>query len=127
MKTKARILVVDDSALARRTTRQALEQLGYDVEEANDGIQALERYYLQPHDLVILDLVMHGMYGMDVLSRIREIKKDARVLIATADIQKTTAEQARAAGAAGVLNKPLARAALATAAERVLSGGDAWI
>jgi len=126
MTNKPRILVVDDSALARRTTRQTLEQLGYEVEEATDGVEALERYFLKPHDLVILDLVMHGMYGMDVLTKIRSLHADARVLIATADIQSSTAQQAREAGAAGVLNKPVGRAALAAATERVLAGGEAW-
>jgi two-component system chemotaxis response regulator CheY len=123
---KPRVLIVDDSSLARRTTRLVLEQSGYEVEEAVDGIQALERYFLQPHDLVILDMVMNGMYGLEVLSKLREMKPDARVLVATADIQKTTAEQVRAAGAAGLLNKPIVRATLIAAAERVLHGGDTW-
>ena len=58
---KAKILIVDDSSLARRTTRPVLEAMGHTVEEATDGSQALERYYLNRHDLVILDMVMTGM------------------------------------------------------------------
>ena len=42
---KARVLVVDDSALSRRTLRQILEPAGYDVVEAEDGLSALERYF----------------------------------------------------------------------------------
>jgi two-component system chemotaxis response regulator CheY len=121
-----RVLVVDDSSLARRTTRQALEQSGYAVEEAVDGMQALERYFLQPYDLVILDMVMAGMYGLDVLAKIREIKPDARVLVATADIQKSTVEKVRAAGAVGILNKPIPREVLVAAAARVLEGEQLW-
>ena len=92
----AKILVVDDSGLARRMLRQLLEQLGYAVEEAADGVEALERYVLNRHDLVMLDMVMHGMYGLEVLTRFRELNPKLPVVIATADIQKSTREQVRA-------------------------------
>ena len=91
---KAKVLIVDDSALARRTLRQALESMGYAVDEASDGAQALERFFLTPPELVILDMVMSGMYGLDVLAKMREMNPAVRVLVSTADIQKTTAAQA---------------------------------
>ena len=122
----AQILIVDDSALARRTLRQHLEEAGHTVDEATDGAQALERYFLHRPELVILDLVMNGMYGLDVLAKIREIDPEARVIVATADIQRSTAEQAKAAGAKGLLNKPVNRSALAGALETVLKGGHTW-
>ncbi|HEX3703045.1 MAG TPA: response regulator, partial [Vicinamibacterales bacterium] len=61
----ARVLVVDDSGLARRSVRQILEPAGYAMLEADDGMVALERYFLDKPDLVLLDLVMHGMTGLD--------------------------------------------------------------
>ena len=64
---KAKVLIVDDSALARRTLRQILEAAGYEVAEAEDGLNALERYFLEKPDVVMLDLVMKGMYGLEVL------------------------------------------------------------
>jgi Response regulator containing CheY-like receiver, AAA-type ATPase, and DNA-binding domains len=124
--TKKRFLIVDDSALARRTLRQHLEGLGHSVEEASDGAQALERFYLNPPDMVILDMVMTGMYGLEVLTKIREMKPDALVIVATADIQTSTAEQVRAAGAKALLNKPVNREALASTIETVLNGGQRW-
>lgn len=123
---KARILIVDDSSLARRTTRQVLQEMGHTVEEASDGAQALERYFLNRHDLVILDMVMNGMYGLEVLAKMRELNPDARVIVATADIQESTQEQARAAGAAAFINKPLNRQALSTLVTRILDGGAVW-
>lgn len=123
---KTRILVVDDSALARRTLRQALEELGCQVEEASDGAQALERFFLGAPDVVILDMVMSGMYGLEVLAKIRELKPEARVIVATADIQRTTAEQVKEAGAQGILNKPVNRQALAATLKTVLEGGHTW-
>lgn len=122
----AKVLIVDDSSLARRTTRHLLEQMGHVVEEASDGAQALERYYINRHDLVILDMVMHGMYGLDVLAKMRELNPDVRVIVATADIQTSTREQARAAGAAAFVNKPLNRDQLADTVTTVLEGGVLW-
>jgi two-component system, chemotaxis family, chemotaxis protein CheY len=103
----ANVLVVDDSSLARRTTRRILEEMGHIVEEATDGAQALERYYINRHDLVVLDMVMTGMYGMEVLAKMRELNPEVQVIVATADIQTSTREQARAAGAAAFVNKPV--------------------
>lgn len=122
----AKILVVDDSGLARRLTRQFLEELGHSVEEATDGAQALERYVLNRHDLVILDMVMHGMYGLEVLTKLRELNPALPVVVVTADIQKSTREDVKAAGAAAVINKPLNRDELAGVLGTVLSGGSVW-
>src|SRR5207237_152708 len=76
-------------------------------EEATDGPQALERYVLNKHDLVVLDMVMHGMYGVEVLAKLRELNPDLPVIVLTADIQKTTRDQVKAAGAAAMIHKPV--------------------
>ena len=123
---KIKVLIVDDSSLARRTLRQSLESLGHTVEDASDGAQALERFYLNPPELVILDMVMTGMYGLEVLAKMREMNPAVRVLVATADIQKSTSDQVRSAGALGILNKPVNRDQLATAIATILAGGHTW-
>jgi two-component system chemotaxis response regulator CheY len=106
---KGKILVVDDSALARRSLRQILETAGCEVIEAEDGLSALERYYLERPDVVLLDLVMRGMYGLDVLHKLRELDADARVVVVTADIQSSSHALAAAAGAKAFINKPFDR------------------
>lgn len=121
-----RVLIVDDSALARRTLRLLLEELNFTVEEAADGAQALERFYLNPHDLVVLDMVMSGMYGAEVLEKIRAMKPDAKVIVATADVQKSTAEQVRSSGAMAILNKPINRKQLADTVASVFEGKRTW-
>ncbi len=121
-----KILLVDDSSLARRSARQILKELGHEVEEASDGAQALERYFLGRHDIVLLDMVMTGMYGLEVLAKLREFDPRARVIVVTADIQKSTEEQARAAGASAFLNKPLNRARLHETVAAVLEGTFKW-
>ena len=122
----AKVLIVDDSALARRTLRQALEEQGHQVEEASDGAEALERFYINKPELVILDMVMKGMYGLEVLTKMLQMNSEARVIVATADIQTTTAEQVRAAGAKAILNKPVNRQQLAVTIKLVLEGGNTW-
>ena len=122
----ANILIVDDSSLTRRTLRGLLEEMGHKVDDASDGTQALEAYFLRRPDLVILDMVMSGMYGTEVLAKIREMNPDARVIVATADIQQSTADQVKAAGAAGILNKPINKAKLTAALTTVLAGGNTW-
>jgi two-component system, chemotaxis family, chemotaxis protein CheY len=100
--------------------------MGHSVEEAPDGATALERYYLHRHDLVLLDMVMNGMYGLEVLAKMRELNPDARIIVATADIQNSTRDMARTAGASAFVNKPVSRKTLAEAVTAVLTGGVAW-
>lgn len=102
-----KVLVVDDSGLARRRVRGILEGAGYDVIEAEDGLSALERYFLSKPDLVVLDLVMKGMYGLDVLNKLREMDPAARVIVVSADVQASSQEMVERAGAAGFLTKPI--------------------
>jgi len=103
----AKIMVVDDSALSRRTMRRVLETAGYDVVEATDGIAALEMYFIERPEAVLLDLVMKGMYGLDVLSKLREMDPNVRVIIVSADIQSSTRTLAAEGGAYALINKPL--------------------
>jgi len=117
-----RILVVDDSGLARRGTRRVLEGAGYSVLEAEDGMVALERYFVDKPDLVVLDLVMKGMYGLEVLSKLRELDPRARVIVLSADIQTSSRQMVNDAGAAAFLNKPVTPEDLLNAVSAALQG-----
>lgn len=114
------VLVVDDSGLARRSARHILEPAGYAIAEADDGMAALERYFLEKPDVVLLDLVMRGMSGLDVLAKLRQIDPDARVVVVSADVQDSSRQLAMDAGAAGFITKPVERAALLKAVAHVL-------
>jgi two-component system chemotaxis response regulator CheY len=103
----ARVLVIDDSGLARRNARQILASSGFDVIEAHDGISGLERYFVDKPDVVLLDLVMNGMYGLEVLGKLLELDPAARVIVVSADIQKPSRDLAASAGARAFVNKPL--------------------
>lgn len=120
------VLVVDDSGFARRTLRLILESAGMVVDEASNGNDALERYFLRRPNLVLLDLVMEGMTGMEVLARLRELDPQARVVVATADVQSATRAEAQASGASGFINKPFESSQVLKTLATVLSGGMAW-
>jgi two-component system, chemotaxis family, chemotaxis protein CheY len=117
---RPKVLVVDDSGLARRSTRRVLEMAGYDVVEAEDGLSAIEQYFVEKPAVVLLDLVMKGMYGLDVLAKLREIDPAARVIVISADIQVSSRELVEAAGATAFLNKPAAPPAIVSAVEQAL-------
>jgi len=123
---KYKLLLVDDSGLARRSMRAMLEDDGFDVVEAEDGMVALEKYFVEKPDLVMLDLVMKGMYGLDVLAKLRELDPAARVIVFSADVQSSSQEMVQAAGASGFINKPIDRAHLIQAVRSVLEGGTKW-
>jgi two-component system chemotaxis response regulator CheY len=123
---KSKILVVDDSGLARRLTRRILEELGHEVDEASDGAQALERYVLEQHDLIVLDIVMHGMQGLEVLAKFRELNPAVKVIIVSADIQRSTRDQAKEGGAFAMVNKPINKEQLAEVLALMQTGGSAW-
>jgi two-component system chemotaxis response regulator CheY len=119
---KGRILVVDDSGLARRRARGILEGAGYEVIEAEDGMSALEHYVVSKPDLVLLDLVMKGMYGLDVLTKLRQIDGAARVIVVSADVQTSSHDMVADAGAAGFLTKPIAADEVLTLVGSTLAG-----
>ncbi len=119
----AKILVVDDSGMSRRTLRKILEPEGHEIIEAEEGIIALERYFLEKPDLVFLDLTMTGMYGIDVLNKLREMDPQARVIVGSADIQSSTREMVEAGGASGFINKPFTSDKVLSILNKVLRGG----
>jgi len=118
-----KVLIVDDSALSRRTLRRILESAGYEVLEAHDGMTALEVYFLEKPGLVLLDLVMKGMYGLEVLEKLREMDQHVRVVVASADIQSSTRKLVDEAGALGFINKPFVPEEVIAAIEAALAEG----
>ena len=121
-----KVLLVDDSGLARRSTRRILEGAGYEVVEAEDGMAAIEQYFVEKPDVVMLDLVMKGMYGLEVLSKLREMDPDARVVVLSADVQTSSRELVQAAGASGFLTKPADPGQMLDVVARAAQRGDSW-
>src|SRR6187455_2767475 len=118
----ATILVVDDSNLSRRTSRRILESGGHRVRDVADGMAALEQYTLERPDVVLLDVTMADMNGLEVLRQLRAMDPAARVVMATADVQSSTREMALAGGAAGFVTKPLSGEVILAAVASALEG-----
>jgi two-component system chemotaxis response regulator CheY len=124
--TGAKVLLVDDSAMARRSTRRVLEEAGYTVVEAEDGLSALEQFAVEKPDVVLLDLVMKGMYGLDVLQKLRELDPAVRVVVISADIQTSSRDMVKAAGAAAFINKPVSVGQIVKTVAEVMSENSRW-
>jgi two-component system chemotaxis response regulator CheY len=119
----ATILLVDDSNLSRRILRRILEPEGHAILEASNGLGAIEQYVLEHPDLVMLDMTMGDMHGLDVLSKLRELDPRARVIVATADIQSSTRILVHEGGGAGFVSKPFSEEQVRDTVNTVLAGG----
>ncbi len=101
--------------------RAILDSAGHEVVEATDGITGLERYFLDKPELVMFDLTMTGMHGLEVLEKLWEMDPGPRVIVASADIQSSTRTMVAPAGAKGMINKPLAAEAVLQTITQVLT------
>jgi two-component system chemotaxis response regulator CheY len=110
-----RILVVDDSSLVRLYYRGALEQAGFAVEQAINGIEAMEKVLAQPFDLVIVDINMPKMDGFSFLRDLRRVNSDVATLpalIISTEAGNQDVADGRVAGANFYLVKPISQADL---------------
>ena len=106
----ARVLVVDDSSLVRLYYRTALEEAGFQVEQANKGIEAMEKELSEPFDLVIVDVNMPRMDGFTFLRSLRSVTSDVATvpaLMISTEAAVQDVSEARAAGANFYLVKPV--------------------
>ena len=107
MKSGKKILIVDDELSVRNSLREWFLEDGFAVETAEDGNAALQRMSSGPYDIVIIDLKMPGMDGITLERRIREIDKDAAIIILTAFASVETAVEALKLGAFDYVTKPV--------------------
>lgn len=103
-----RVLIVDDEKNIRLTLVQTLEPLGVEVDTAANGEEALGKLEQNDFGLILLDLKMPGMDGMQVLEKIREVRPDIRVIIITAYGSIESAVEAMKLGAVDFIQKPFA-------------------
>ena len=121
MTQPARILIVDDEPNVRLGFRTALETAGYVVHEAADGMDALDQLERSSVTLVLLDLQMPLLGGMDVLRRLREAGNAVPVVIVTAHGSIPDAVAAMKLGAIDFLSKPLTPTELRRVVQEVVA------
>ena len=102
----ARILIVDDEEIVIRSCLRILAEKGYEIDAQMDGSGALSRIDECHYDVIILDLMMPKMDGLEVLRRVKANHPDIEVIMVTGLAQEKTAERAMHLGAFGYLPKP---------------------
>lgn len=107
---RTRILIVDDSSLVRLYYRNALETAGFEVEQAGNGIEAMEKVLARAFDLVIVDVNMPRMDGLSFMREVRRAASDVATipaLIISTEAGQQDIEDSRVAGANFYLVKPV--------------------
>lgn len=115
------ILVVDDDRTTRHLIRLQLRSAGFAVETATDGATALARLRSKPYDLVLLDVWMPGMDGLEMLARLRAEPSHPKVVVMTADGTSETLLRAIREHAYRYVTKPVEPKALIALVREVLS------
>ncbi len=115
---KRAVLVVDDDAVLARSLKRVLVNAGYDVTVAENGIAAMERIQSHPFDVILSDIQMPGMSGVDLLSTVRAYDLDVPVILMTGDPTLETAMEALSLGALKYLVKPTSHNDVLKAVER---------
>ncbi len=117
----ARILIVDDAAFMRMRCSKLLGEKGYEVVEAANGAEALERYKERQPDGVLLDITMPKMDGIVTLQEIMKIDPNARVAMVTAMGQRAMVMNALKAGARDFVVKPFDGARVLDTVQKLIS------
>lgn len=114
------VLIVDDEKNVRLTLARSLESLELETDNAGNGEEALAKLKEKEYDLILLDLRMPGMDGMEVLRNIREIHPDIHVIIITAYGTIESAVEAMKLGAVDFIQKPFAPMEIRELVSRVM-------
>jgi two-component system chemotaxis response regulator CheY len=103
-----KILIVDDSNFSQRTMANLIKKFLEDVDIyfANDGQEGLEAYKRISPDYTFVDLLMPNMSGKDMIGLIKEFRADAKIIVASADVQKRVREEIEGLGIMSFINKP---------------------
>jgi CheY-like chemotaxis protein len=106
---KVRRLYIEDGADYRRLVRHALQADGYDMLEAEDGLAGIQVARAEQPDLILMDMELPDLTGLEVTTRLRSLAetRDVPIVALTASMQTTDRERCLAAGCNGFLNKPI--------------------
>lgn len=118
----SKILSVDDSSSFRSMISFALSDAGYNVDEASDGQEGLDKAKAEDYNLVITDINMPGIDGISLLKELRSLPKYKHIpiIILTTESSKERKQEAKSAGATGWIVKPFDRDQLLSAVKKVL-------
>lgn len=116
-----KLLVAEDEEILRMLIVDTLEDDDYEIDEAEDGAEALSYIEANEYDLVLLDYMMPEMTGLEVIKKVREQgNHDVKIMMLTAKAQKKDEEVAREAGADYFISKPFSPVELANVVGDIL-------
>ena len=101
-----KVLVVDDEDILRMLLTDTLEFEGFQVEEAEDGVEALEKIQSNQYDAILLDYMMPRMTGLELLERLQPLELATPIIMLTAKAQQADQDAALAKGASYFMPKP---------------------
>ena len=117
----AKILTVDDAAFMRKVIKDTLSKAGYsEIYEAEDGAQAVEKYNELKPNLVLMDITMPNMDGLQALKKIKEDYPDAKIVMCTAMGQEGMVVDAIKSGARDFIVKPFNAERIVQTAQAIL-------
>ena len=117
----ASVLIVDDTLFMRASIKQMLEANGHSVAgEASNGVEAIERFAAVKPDVILMDITMPDMDGLEALRRIKEIDPNAKVVMCTAMGQQAMVAKAVELGAQQFIVKPFQAERLMAAIDSVM-------
>jgi CheY-like chemotaxis protein len=118
---RRRVLVIDDEDLVRHQLRRTLELRGYEVEEAVDGLSGIERYNDYGADVLIVDVTMPDIDGIEVVRRIRGAGSRAAIILSSGYQAEPAADRLEPSEYQGFLPKPYGMREVLDAVERALA------
>ena len=117
----AKVLIIDDSKFQRNIIKNILKEIELDIVEASDGNEALLVNKQENPDCIILDLLMPGKDGFEVLSDLKNEGSHTPIIVLSADIQESSRLKCEELGAFAFLNKPPKNEELKDAIKRALN------
>jgi two-component system, chemotaxis family, chemotaxis protein CheY len=117
----ARILIVDDAEFLRMRISKMLLAEGYEVMEAENGLQAVEKYKTEKPDAVLMDITMPEMDGLTALKEIKAFDAKAKIVMLTALGQESVVLEAIKSGARDFVVKPFERERVMSAITKLLA------
>ncbi|MEC1178977.1 response regulator [Metasolibacillus meyeri] len=116
-----KILVVDDEEILRMLIRDTLEDMGYEIDEAEDGQDALQKLARESYDVMLLDYMMPNLTGIEVIERLpQQIKEQLTIIMLTAKSQESDKQRVLDKGVDYFMSKPFSPMKLAELVEEAL-------
>ena len=120
MNAAQKVLVVDDEAMVTRSCRRILTEAGYDVDTSENGREGLDRALQEPFDLVVTDLKMPDLDGMELVRRLRSNRPHTAIVVITGHGTVPTAVEATKIGVSDYIEKPFMPEEITGAVDRAL-------